>query len=583
MPKNYSISAVVLSKNSEKKIGDCLKSLTGWADEIIIVDGESTDNTAKIVESFNAKVYPHKFLGEFSAERNFGSDKASSQWVLQLDSDEVITDDFKQKCDLILPATNYNAFKFRRKNIFLGHAFTYGGWYHWSQHLFRKNKARYEGRVHEKMIVDGDVGHLDADIMHTPFDSISEFIDRQNRYTDLQARDIIDTEKDLSIRNIKYNLRAKPAKLFKKMYIKNKGYKEGLYGFVFAILFSWVHFLKWAKVWELVKDRKNILVMRNDRFGEFLLNIPAIRALKEKFPASKIILAVDNHVKEIAAKIPNVDEVIVWKSGKHSMVDILKFSGLLKKKSIDIVFVMNPSKDSNIAVKIAGIPERIGYAHKWDFLLTKKIEDRKYLAQKHEIEYNLDLVRIVGADTKDKSLSLKINETELRCCGAMPISRDFTAAVGLIVIHPWTSDAIKQWPVERFRELALKLVKEFNLDVVIVGGKDEIEKSASFNYINDRILNLTGKTTLPQLAAILKKSGLLISGDSGPVHLACSVGTPVIALFRNDMPGKGPKRWGPWGSGNIVIEKNNLSDISVEEVLDKVREWKNSSSSILSV
>jgi ADP-heptose:LPS heptosyltransferase len=74
----------------------------------------------------------------------------------------------------------------------------------------------------------------------------------------------------------------------------------------------------------------------------------------------------------------------------------------------------------------------------------------------------------------------------------------------------------------------------------------------------------------------------LISGDSGPVHLAASVGTNVIALFRNDMQGKGPERWGPWGANNIVIAKKSLLDISVEEVLDKVREWKNSSSSILS-
>lgn len=578
MAKNYSITAVILSRNSEKKIGDCLRSIAGWVDEIIIVDGESADNTAKIAKDFNAKVYSHKFLGEFSAERNFGNDKASSQWVLQLDSDEIVSDNFKKKCDEILPKSGQNAFKFRRKNVFLGHEFQYGGWYHWSQHLLRKGCARYEGRVHENMVVDGEVGYIDADILHIPFDSISEFIIRQNRYTDLQAGDIIEAEKDLTVEKIKYNLRVKPLKLFRKMYFKNKGYREGMHGLVFAFLFAWVHFLKWAKVWELVKDRKNILIIRNDRFGEFLLNIPAMRALKEKFPDSKIILAVDPCVKELAEHIPYVDEAVEWKSGKHSLIDIIKFAVVLKKKAIDMAFVMNPSKYSNIAIKLSRIPERIGYAHKWDFLLTKKIEDIKNLAEKHEIEYNLDLVRAIGADTKDKSLAIRVDETDSNAGGSSG-----TPGVRVMAIHPWTSDPIKQWPVERFRELALRLAKEMNEHVVIVGGRDEAEKSASFNYLNSNISNLTGKTTLLELATVLKKSALLISGDSGPAHLACSVGTPVIALFRNDIPGKGPKRWGPWGDKNIVIEKKNLSDISVEEVLKKVKEWKNSSSSILSV
>jgi|GEM_PF-372638 len=566
MPKNYSISAVILSKNSEKKIGKCLFSLKGWADEIIIVDGGSTDDTVKIAERSGARVYPHPFSGSFAGERNFGTDKASSDWVLQLDSDEVVTDAFKKVCDETLPETKCSAFKFRRKNIFLGHEFTYGGWYHWSQHLFKRGCARYEGRVHEKMIVDGEAGSVDADILHNPFDSISEFVERQNRYTDLQARDIIDTEKDLTAKKIRYNLKAKPLKLFRKIYFNKKGYREGMYGFVFALLSSWVHFLKWAKVWELVKEKKNILVIRNDRFGELLLNIPAIRALKEKFPDSKIILAVNLYVIDLAKKIPYVDEVIFWENRNSSIFDAIVFAHILKKKNIEITFVMNPSKYSNLAIFLAGIPDRIGYDHKWDFLLTRKIEDSKRLGSKHEVEYNLDLVRVIGAETKDKTLALNIDLPDSHT-GSVN-----TPGVGIVAIHPWTSDPVKQWPIERFRDLALKVVKETEMNVIIVGGPEELRNSTVFNGLGDRITNLTGKTTLVELASMLKGSKLLISGDSGPVHMACAVGTPVVALFRNDIPGKGPKRWGPWGINNVIIEKKSLQDISVDEVLDKIKQ-----------
>lgn len=557
MPKGYSLSAVILSNNSEKKIEKCLSSLKGWADEIILVDGESADDTVKIAGRFGARIYSHQFLGSFAEERNFGADKASGEWVLQLDSDEIITDSFKKKCDAAIPKTKHAAFKFRRKNIFLGREFTYGGWYHWSQHLFKKGCARYEGRVHERMVVNGDVGLIDADILHVPFDSIYEFIERQNRYTGLQAADIIDQEKELTLKKVKYNLKVKPAKLFRKIYFNKKGYKEGIHGLVFSILSSYVHFLKWSKVWERIKDRKNILIVRNDRFGEFLLNIPAIRAVKEKFADSRIILAVDPYVKELAVKIPYVDEALAWESGRHSVFETVRFSNALKKKNIDIAVIMNPSKYSNIAAYIAGIPIRVGYAHKWDFLLTKKIEDLKRLSRKHEVEYNLDLVKVIGAETSDNSLALNMDEN--------------IQAGNVIAIHPWTSDPVKQWPEERFRELALKILKETDMEILIIGGKEELPRSAAYNNLDKRVENLTGKTTLAQLASALKKCKLLISNDSGPVHLAGAVGTPVIALFRNDIPEKGPKRWGPWGASNIVIDKKSLLDISVEEVLEKAK------------
>jgi glycosyltransferase involved in cell wall biosynthesis len=257
MPKGYLLSAVVLSCNSEKKIARCLNSLLGWADQIILVDGQSKDNTIKIAKEFGAQIYSHKFLGSFAKERNFGTEKATGEWILQLDSDEVVSDDFKRKCDEVLPKTKYVAFKFRRKNIFLGHYFKYGGWYHWSQHLFKKGFAYYKGRVHEKMIVKGEVGYLDADILHFPFDDINEFLERQDRYTDLQAKDIIEERQNtLNIKEIKYNLSIKPIKLFKKIYLNKMGFKEGIYGFVFAVLFSYVHFLKWIKVWEKFKNKR---------------------------------------------------------------------------------------------------------------------------------------------------------------------------------------------------------------------------------------------------------------------------------------------------------------------------------------
>ncbi len=318
------------------------------------------------------------------------------------------------------------------------------------------------------------------------------------------------------------------------------------------------------------KTIKNILVVRNDRFGEFLLNIPALRALKETFSDARLIAVVDPYTKELAESVLFIDEIIEWGRQGHSLSEKLQLIKLLKRKCIDMAVMLNPSKELNIITSLANIPIRVGYDRKWGFLLTHKIKDKKHLGEKHEIEYNLELVSLIGAKTQDLTLSLSIDDREIDV-----LSKDFNIknCNNLIALHPWTSDPIKQWPLENFCELAKRLVREQDIKVVIIGGKDELTKGREFlRALDGDLINLTGRTTLRQLAAVLKKCKLLISGDSGPVHLACAVGTKVLAIFRNDIPGKSALRWGPWGRGHIIIEKGKLCDITVAEVFDKVKE-----------
>ena len=321
------------------------------------------------------------------------------------------------------------------------------------------------------------------------------------------------------------------------------------------------------------KTIKNIIVFRNDRFGEFLLNIPALRALKGTFVNASLIAVVNPSVKDLAGNIPFIDEVIEWNQGVHPLSEKIRFINLLRKKQIDAAVILNPSKDFNIFTYLAAIPVRVGYNRKWGFLLTHKIEDRKHLAERHEIEYNLELVSLIGAKTEDKTLALPLDE---RRADILPVDFNLKGPHKIVALHPWTSDPVKQWPYERFRELAGRLIREQGNPVVIVGGKEELTKSEElFGNIDGNLVNLTGRTTLRQLAAVLKRCKLLISGDSGPVHLASAVSTQVLAIFRNDIPGKSARRWGPWGRGHIVIEKGDLSDITVSEVFEKAKEALN--------
>ena len=312
---------------------------------------------------------------------------------------------------------------------------------------------------------------------------------------------------------------------------------------------------------------RNILCIRNDRFGEFLLIIPALRALKQNFPGARLILAVHPYVRELAGCIEAVDEVIPWESRKHGFFEILKLSRKLRGKDIGLAVVFNPSKDSHLLAFLTGIPVRAGYDRKWGLLLTHKMKDTKDLGQRHEIESNLELAALIGAVSIDKSLSLRIDDDIIN-----DLLKEYNLMESreLLALHPWTSDPFKQWPIENFVRLAERLAGELKRTVLVIGGREETDNSRTyFSRLGTNIINWTGKTTLPQLAALLKRCRLLISGDSGPVHLASCVSTPALVLFRNDLPGKGPMRWGPVSAGSAVIGKPSLSDITIEEVLEK--------------
>ena len=253
--RRASISAVILTKNEERNIKRCLESLK-WVDEIVLVDGFSTDKTVEIAKSYGAKIVEHKFEGDFGFERNIGNDNATSDWILALDADEAIPDKARKEIEYILEnGSEHNAYNVPRLQYFLNKPLLHGGRYHSIVNFFRKDKVKFEGKVHHLVHVDGKTGELNEPIEHYPFHSISEYLQKHDRYTNYEAEEMFELYKDSKMGEVKYNLGIRPVKLFLKSYFKKKGYKDGMLGLVFCILFAWSHFLKWAKYWELCQKQ----------------------------------------------------------------------------------------------------------------------------------------------------------------------------------------------------------------------------------------------------------------------------------------------------------------------------------------
>lgn len=259
MPKN-TISVVIISKNEEDKITRCLESVK-WADEIIVVDDLSTDRTVEICQKFGIKIISHKLQEDFSQQRNIGIDNATGNWILQMDADEIVPEELRKEIQkAISKNSEFSGFQFRRKNFFLGHFMKYGGFYGpYSLKLFKRGKGRYVKQLHEELEIEGKVGIIDSDIEHYPFQSIAQSVERTNMYTTIGARLMKDENSLLDEKKIKYNLTIRPLKSFWKMYIKRRAYKDGMYGLLFSILFTFGPMLRWMKYWELVKKNEDNL------------------------------------------------------------------------------------------------------------------------------------------------------------------------------------------------------------------------------------------------------------------------------------------------------------------------------------
>ncbi|MFA5147121.1 MAG: glycosyltransferase family 2 protein [Candidatus Omnitrophota bacterium] len=246
------ISVAIITKNEERNIRECIARVAGWAFEVIVVDGYSADRTRDIAAECGARVIPHRFEGDFSKERNAGMDASSGDWVLHLDADDRVTDDFKKKADEAVGSDDaVDVYKFRRKNFFLGHCMEHGGWCHYIPNLVRRRAVRFEGALHERPVYKGKTGTIEADIEHYPFTSISQFIERQNHYSSVEAEALFKREGASMMDRATANMVGRTFKIFWKMYVKKKGYREGMYGLVFSVLFAFVNFLIWAKYREL--------------------------------------------------------------------------------------------------------------------------------------------------------------------------------------------------------------------------------------------------------------------------------------------------------------------------------------------
>ena len=307
----------------------------------------------------------------------------------------------------------------------------------------------------------------------------------------------------------------------------------------------------------MVTEPKKILIVRNDRLGDVILSTPVIKNLKLAFPQSYIAFMCRPYTREALEGNPNLDEVIVYdKYGKDkSFLATVKFALKLGKYRFDWAIILHPTNRTHIMTFLARIPVRVGWNRKLGQLLTKKIKHTKQQGKKHESEYTLDLLRALNIPIKSKNtyfpiLPEAIAKVEELLKGQGVIEND-----KLIVIHPSASCPSKRWPQEHFLKLIelLKNKGSFKIAVITSEGEKQFGEEAAKK---SEVIDLRGKLSISEIGALLKRASLFISNDSGPVHIAASLNTPVISIFGRKDSGLSPRRWGPQGENSYYFHKD---------------------------
>ncbi len=326
---------------------------------------------------------------------------------------------------------------------------------------------------------------------------------------------------------------------------------------------------------------KNILVIKLRYIGDVLLSTPILRALRTEFPKARLTVVVNPGTEAVLHRNPHVDEVLSLQ--RHGWLAQLKFLSRIRSRQFDCVVDLTDGDRAAILTAWSGAPIRIGFNHerRWTGLLYTWCLTGKY-GTMHMVDYHAQLLQGLGLVPKSSDPELFVGEEEER---AADRHLDHVGLSGQpwVMMFPFARYRIKAWPADRFAALGDALMDR-GYPVVLIGAPPEQQAGEEIQRLaRHELISFIGRTSLRELAALMKRSVLFVGNDGGPMHMAAAAGCPVVGIFWPTDPAV----WGPRGSQSSVLykgldcrqcfhpdcfrgEESCLKQISVEEVRSAV-------------
>ena len=288
-------------------------------------------------------------------------------------------------------------------------------------------------------------------------------------------------------------------------------------------------------------NNKSILVVRNDKLGDFMLAWPAFALLKQQYPETKITALVPSYTKPMAALCPWIDDVIIDETGNGIISDALGLSKILRKNNFDVSISLYSEMKTAFALWLAGIPQRFGPATKLaQLFLNIRLKQKRSRSQKAEYEYNLDLIKHYIKSSGDNPISLqtppflRFNTDEIHDLkNTYKKLHEIPGSAKIIIIHPGTGGSAINLSLEQYAAIAQNITKRSNAFFIITAGPGEIEITEKLSNLLTDIPHCTYHSTdgIVNFSKFISICDLFISGSTGPLHIAGALNVPTAAFY----------------------------------------------------
>lgn len=336
----------------------------------------------------------------------------------------------------------------------------------------------------------------------------------------------------------------------------------------------------------MIRNPKNILLVRTDRLGDVVLSLPLAEIIKRHYPDCRITFLLRDYTKQLAEGNLYIDEIITLpvKEGKVEKKVIIE---QLRSKNFDVGIVVYPTFDIAWILFRAGIKYRIGTGYRWySFLFNEKIYEHRKKGDKHELEYNVNLLKRLGIEeTINKgnvSFNIQIDHISEQKIEKFFEEKGIDKTKPTIIIHPGSGGSAIDWPISHFKTLVNSLAQSLNVNLLLTGSENE--KQLCESLMNDKTINTAGLFNLAELIALISESDILIANSTGPIHIAAALDKHVIGFYPF-IKECAPERWGPYTNKAVIFtpeldcvdctrkkceELDCMSTISPDKVKDTV-------------
>ena len=587
------LSAVIIAFNESHNIERCLRSLQAIADEIVVVDSGSTDDTVAKSEAFGARVLHHDFLGHIE-QKNWAADQAHGQWLISLDADESLSPELAASLQVWkTKSPEHSGYRVNRLTSYCGHWVRHGGWYPDQKlRLWQRGEALWSGEnPHDRLelIEDRPSGHLQGDLLHHSYHSVEDHIRQIDYFSNIAA--------------VHYTgpfwLTSSWLRPFKMAFQWSKnallrgGWRDGWAGWTIAKYSALATAKKYEKARRYLRSKQlleasgkskiqRLLVCRTDAIGDAILTLPIASWMKSSRPDLQVDFLVRSYAAPVVSAAIDVDNVIIWDAETPPALS-----------HYDAAIMAFPDLEVARFLRNQGVAIVVGTSRRWPFRrwISHKNRTSRKVSGQHEAWHGLELAQSMHPSPgwETPGLQLPSSSLEMKHFGRLrpkAWSYESTSIDGAaqwiiqgrknIIVHPGSAGSANNWTVEHYLELSERLIA-LGHRVLWTGTAIESQQLGlnRHSFPSDAI-NTMGQVNLDQLLALIGASDGLIASSTEPLHMAAAADVMCLGLYGPNAP-EWSERWHPLGPKAHWITAQRLSnegalDIQVDKVVDAVQE-----------